>query len=415
MFDYRDPKGTMEDVNRVGAESSDAIQGLLARDAQLGTIAWKIQMSASTLDNLSTRTSPYGSSKETYGIGSVLEVNRRNEALNSDATPWKGITEEDWTTDKGRADSISTAYIYDHLSYASTIFGSPYAEEQLVSISNDCAGKSFARDQWLGIFSDLNDNYVTYTTTKSDDEGGYLSQKYEAARLRNGAYMGGIDKIIAKAGVTSAEPDPQDLAEPWFEAIDQARIKNGVEPMPLEQSGAVVEPIADQPFTGTWICPVPVVTVNGKKLKQGTDFELYYQDNFNMGTATVKIDGIGKYTGELQTTFKIVQPSEKKANPMVAKGLKKTVKLGKAKALKKAVTVTGAVKFTAKPKGAVTYARVAKSSAKCLSIAKNTGKVTVKKGTKAGTYKLKAKVKAAGNATFMAKTQKVTVTIRVKA
>jgi len=43
-----------------------------------------------------------------------------------------------------------------------------------------------------------------------------------------------------------------------------------------------------------------------------------------------------------------------------------------------------------------------------------TGKVTVKKGTKAGTYKLKVKVKAAGTSKYKSKTQKVTITIWVK-
>jgi endo-1,4-beta-xylanase len=76
--------------------------------------------------------------------------------------------------------------------------------------------------------------------------------------------------------------------------------------------------------------------------------------------------------------------------------------------------VTGCVKFDKKAKGTVTYTRVADGSSKYLSVSKTTGKVTVKKGTKAGTYKIKIKVSAAGSSTYAAKSTTVTVTVKVK-
>ena len=61
------------------------------------------------------------------------------------------------------------------------------------------------------------------------------------------------------------------------------------------------------------------------------------------------------------------------------------------------------------------FAYVKKSGNAKITIAKKTGKVTVKKGLKQGTYKVKVKVKAAGTANYKASAWKVvtfTVTVR---
>ncbi|MBQ9059856.1 MAG: hypothetical protein IJ128_01765 [Firmicutes bacterium] len=94
------------------------------------------------------------------------------------------------------------------------------------------------------------------------------------------------------------------------------------------------------------------------------------------------------------------------------KATKKTVKVKKLK--KKAQTVKP---LTVKgQKTTVTYkgTAVGKKAKKALKINKKTGKITVKKKTKKGTYKMKVTVTAAGNAKYEAATKKVTVTIRVK-
>lgn len=48
------------------------------------------------------------------------------------------------------------------------------------------------------------------------------------------------------------------------------------------------------------------------------------------------------------------------------------------------------------------------------TVNKTTGKITVKKGLKKGTYRVWVKVKAAGNATYKPLTKKGRVTIKVK-
>ena len=70
------------------------------------------------------------------------------------------------------------------------------------------------------------------------------------------------------------------------------------------------------------------------------------------------------------------------------------------------------IKFKNKGKGKLSYRKI--SGNKKIVVNKKTGKVTIKKGLKAGNYKVKIKVIAAGNTTYKAGHKTVTVTIRVR-
>ncbi len=98
-------------------------------------------------------------------------------------------------------------------------------------------------------------------------------------------------------------------------------------------------------------------------------------------------------------------------NPMTVKG--KTAKLKASKLKKKSRTVKLSKALTIKnSKGKLTYAKV--SGNKKITINKATGKIKVKKGLKKGTYKVKVKVTAAGNADYKAGAQTKVFKIRVK-
>ena len=90
------------------------------------------------------------------------------------------------------------------------------------------------------------------------------------------------------------------------------------------------------------------------------------------------------------------------------KVLKKNVKFRKLK--KKAISVK-AIKLIGYA-GTVRYKKVSGSSR--LKINKKNGKVTVKKSTKKGTYKIKVRVRASGNSYYKPESKTVTVKIRVK-
>ena len=91
----------------------------------------------------------------------------------------------------------------------------------------------------------------------------------------------------------------------------------------------------------------------------------------------------------------------------------KTVKYSKVK--KKAVTLSGVSVYYGYSswKLSYTYKKLSGSS-KYLKVNKKTGKITVKKGTKKGKYKLKLKVSFAGNANVLATSKTVTVVVKVK-
>ena len=89
------------------------------------------------------------------------------------------------------------------------------------------------------------------------------------------------------------------------------------------------------------------------------------------------------------------------------------VKFSKLKKKSQKLAVSKVIKLTNKGQGAITYTKA--SGNKKITINKKTGKVTIKKGLKKGTYKVKVKVKAAGTANYKASPAKtVTFTIKVK-
>ena len=116
----------------------------------------------------------------------------------------------------------------------------------------------------------------------------------------------------------------------------------------------------------------------------------------------------GKGPNTTQTT---VQPAAKKAQPMTVKAKKPKLKASKLKKKKRTIKRKKAFVIK-KAKGKVTFRK--KSGSKRLKINKKTGAITVKKGTKKGTYKIKVKVTAAGNAYYKAGSRTVTVKVRVK-
>lgn len=74
---------------------------------------------------------------------------------------------------------------------------------------------------------------------------------------------------------------------------------------------ATINPIDPQTFTGSEIKPTPIVTLNGKTLTAGTDFNYGYANNTNAAKSadtsapTVTVTGKGNFTGTALTKFTI--------------------------------------------------------------------------------------------------------------
>ncbi|MDO4870098.1 MAG: hypothetical protein Q4A65_07455 [Bacillota bacterium] len=104
--------------------------------------------------------------------------------------------------------------------------------------------------------------------------------------------------------------------------------------------------------------------------------------------------------------------SFKADNPLDVTGKTATIKYKKLKKKSKTLEVTKVLTFEKDGKGAITYKKL--SGNKKITINETTGKVTVKKKLKKGTYKVTALVKAAGDDTYKAAEKEVSFKIRVK-
>lgn len=176
------------------------------------------------------------------------------------------------------------------------------------------------------------------------------------------------------------------------------------QPEKKDISTATVSAIKNITYTGKKITPKPTVKLGTTKLTYGTDYNITYRDNINTGTAKLTITGKGKYKGSIVKSFKI----DKAAITISVK--KVSVK---AKELKNGdVKIKASEAFSVtKNKGDVAYEK--KSGSGKIAVSKK-GKVTIKKGTKKGTYKVKVKVKAAGDRNHKKANKTVTLKITVK-
>ena len=99
------------------------------------------------------------------------------------------------------------------------------------------------------------------------------------------------------------------------------------------------------------------------------------------------------------------------ANPMTVKGKTAKVKYKKLRKKAKTLSASKVIKITKRGQGSLLYAKV--KGNKKITINRTTGKVTVKKKIKKGTYKVKVKVIATGNDTYRDSGWK-TVTFKIK-
>jgi hypothetical protein len=235
-------------------------------------------------------------------------------------------------------------------------------------------------------------------------ESGHVFSAGEKVKLHvdftvNKAYKL-ADDIELKTTLNGMKPATYDLADTSFKVDFTAG---------YDISGAETEvtDVIDMIYTGLPLIQQMVVKYNGTELTEDTDYTVDYEDNIDVGTATLTITGIGNYTGRKIITFEIVKAS----NTLSVKPKTATVKYKKLKKKNQTLSIFKVLTFKSGGQGTKTYAKV--SGNKKITINKSTGKITVKKKLKKGTYKVKIKVKAAGNTNYMPSGWK-TVTVRIK-
>lgn len=158
-------------------------------------------------------------------------------------------------------------------------------------------------------------------------------------------------------------------------------------------------------YTGRSIKPRVSVAFGGKQLEDGLDYTVSYKNNVLPGTATVIIEGFGEFSGRIEKTFTITKAKQE----LDVKTKARSVSKAKLKVKKRSVTCITKVSSA---KGTVSFEKLNGKGA--IKINAKTGKVTIAKGTKKGTYKAQVEVSAAATSIYEAASKIVTVSVRVK-
>lgn len=227
-----------------------------------------------------------------------------------------------------------------------------------------------------------------------------------------------LSLCIVPASVFANDAAPVNLfaqnetSAPEYVPISTSEGNYTVEVQPLE-----IAPIPDQTYTGKAIEPTLTVTMGYVTI---SDYEVTYANNVDVGTATVTVTT--PYSSGT-TTFNIVaapssatseqaQPAAKAANSITKVTAKKTFKAKKLKKKKQSFKI----KATAQDGAALSFKKVSvtkKKAARYFKVSK-AGKVTVRKGLKQGTYKLKVAITASETARYLPCTVTKTIKVKVK-
>lgn len=224
------------------------------------------------------------------------------------------------------------------------------------------------------------------------------------------------DRVGTATATVTGIGNYEGAATRTFRIVEAAKPAPDPKPEPAapETLAATRVTLAKTSFTYTGKAITPAVTVKnaaGKTLVAGTDYTVAYSANTAAGTAKVTVAGKGSYTGTVSKSFAIAKA--KNTFAAKAKAAKKavTVKAGKALAAKKYVKV-GKPAFG----GKLSY-KLGKAPAKLkkhLKVATKTGKITVAKKAKPGTYTVKLKITSKASPNYTDTTRTVKLKLKVK-
>ena len=200
------------------------------------------------------------------------------------------------------------------------------------------------------------------------------------------------DKIAYK----SAESQEQII---WWLRSPDARSDNHNEPGAVWDGGLVNGHQVDEDAMAR---PVFYASINENRAtisKQVTEGKIIY-----------KLEP--KEEGDSEDDKPIKPVVQKKDNPLAVKGRTAKVKYSKLKKKKQTLAIGKVVSFTGNGQGQISYLKT--SGNKKITINKKTGKITIKKGLKKGTYKVNVKISATGNAEYKPAVKVTTIKIKVK-
>ena len=168
-----------------------------------------------------------------------------------------------------------------------TLGASPVVDSELSPLGVDISSASVVLDN------------SSYRYTGSEIEPGVKSVRLKGVTLSAGedyevSYSDNVNAGTAHCVITGIGKYSGSVSEPFT-------IR------PLSLTNAVINDIPDQEWTGSAIEPDVTVSLNDEELVKDIDYTLSYENNVDLGFATVTVDGIGNYTGRKYASFHIVQ------------------------------------------------------------------------------------------------------------
>ena len=89
----------------------------------------------------------------------------------------------------------------------------------------------------------------------------------------------------------------------------------------LSIGNATISGLSEKTYTGKPITQSPTVKVGDVILRLNTDYSILYENNVNVGTATIKFTGIGNYTGNVSRTFTIIETPGSESTPSLSNAI----------------------------------------------------------------------------------------------
>jgi hypothetical protein len=171
---------------------------------------------------------------------------------------------------------------------------------------------------WIDRLDELNNNFKNLTSETSNENIKKPNVSPKESRKQTDEALKKILEHIEALAVLNGSEKYLELATAFNELVQHyntiVREHYGRIHAKIDISSAYISPIPNQIFTGIPVSVIPQVKLNVTK-NDGTqeildlvftkDFTVAYKNNEQKGMATIIVQGIGKYSGQVLSTFNI--------------------------------------------------------------------------------------------------------------
>ena len=247
-----------------------------------------IGVSSTSIDFSATGLTDEGlNSMSSSAIKKTISIKEREQEVTYPAFQmiWDGVTHEDRTV---QVDVV----LPGEAVISAGDFAISYETNKMVCVKAETDSALSTAGGLLITKEDIGNGTISFSYVNTNPTNIDTVVLHLAFEIKDG-YFGSTRLVAIGKDVVNASFEDVTLSFPkttmYFNSIEGCNI-----PYLLNHYG----------YTGKEICPE--INING--LLQGRDYEVTYENNINVGTATITITGLGNYTGSIVKTFEIKMP-----------------------------------------------------------------------------------------------------------